>query len=78
DAEGRFLVDTQRTSSANLQAATATTRPLLAVYGGSLGATETFNRLSVTLRGSVDRSEFDNARLADGTIVNQSDRNLNQ
>jgi hypothetical protein len=85
DAEGRFLVDTQRTSSPNLQAAAgnlqvaaATSRPLLAVYGGSLGATETFNRLSVTLRGSVDRSEFDNARLSDGTIINQSDRNLNQ
>lgn len=78
DAEGRFLVDTQRTSSPNLQASTATSRPLLAVYGGSLGATETFNRLSVTLRGSVDRSEFDNARLSDGTIINQADRNLNQ
>ncbi|MDP4002266.1 outer membrane beta-barrel protein [Methylobacterium sp. NEAU K] len=78
DAEGRFLVDTQRTSSPNLQAASATSRPLLAVYGASLGATETFNRLSVTLRGSVDRSEFDNARLSDGTIINQSDRNLNQ
>jgi hypothetical protein len=83
DAEGRFLVDTQRTSSPNLQAltglaATATSRPLLAVYGASLGATETFNRLSVMLRGSVDRSEFDNAKLADGTIINQSDRNLNQ
>ena len=85
DAEGRFLVDTQRTSSpnlqvaaGNLQVAAATSRPLLAVYGGSLGATETFNRLSVTLRGSVDRSEFDNARLSDGTIINQADRNLNQ
>ena len=85
DAEGRFLVDTQRTGNpnlqigtGNLQAAAATTRPLLAVYGASLGATETFNRLSVTLRGSIDRSEFDNARLSDGTIVNQADRNLNQ
>gem|GEM_PF-899670 len=85
DAEGRFLVDTQRTGNpnlqlgtANLQAATSTSRPLLAVYGASLGATETFNRLSVTLRGSIDRSEFDNARLSDGTIINQADRNLNQ
>lgn len=85
DAEGRFLVDTQRTGNpnlqlgtGNLQAASATTRPLLAVYGASLGATEAFNRLSVTLRGSLDRSEFDNARLSDGTIINQADRNLNQ
>lgn len=78
DAEGRFLVDTQRTSSPNLQAAAATSRPLLAVYGASLGATETFNRLSVTLRGSVDRSQFDNAQLANGVTINQADRNLNQ
>ncbi|MGH1574594.1 outer membrane beta-barrel protein [Methylobacterium sp. P31] len=83
DAEGRFLIDTQRTSNPNLQAltaqaATVTSRPILAVYGASLGVTETFNRLSVTLRGSVDRSEFDNAKLADGTIINQSDRNFNQ
>ena len=85
DAEGRFLVDTQRTgnpnlqiAAGNLQAASSTTRPLLAVYGASLGATETFNRLSVTLRGSIDRSEFDNARLSDGTIISQADRNLNQ
>jgi hypothetical protein len=78
DAEGRFLVDTQRTSSPNLQAAAATSRPLLAVYGASLGATETFNRLSVTLRGSVDRSQFDNAQLAGGQTINQADRNLNQ
>lgn len=78
NAEGRFLIDTQRTSSPNLQAATATSRPLLAVYGGSLGATETFNRLSVTLRGSIDRSQFDNARLSDGTVIDQADRNLDQ
>lgn len=78
DAEGRFLVDTQRTSSPNLQAAAATSRPLLAVYGASLGATETFNRLSVTLRGSVDRSQFDNAQLSSGQTINQADRNLNQ
>lgn len=78
DAEGRFLVDTQRTSSPNLQATAATSRPLLAVYGASLGATETFNRLSVTLRGSVDRSQFDNAQLAGGQTINQADRNLNQ
>lgn len=78
DAEGRFLLDTQRTTSVNLQAASATSRPFFAVYGGTLGVTESFNRLSVSLRGSVDRSQFDNAQLADGTVINQSDRNLNQ
>ncbi|WP_246686471.1 MULTISPECIES: outer membrane beta-barrel protein [unclassified Methylobacterium] len=78
DAETRFLVDTQRTGSPNLQAVTATNRPIVATYGTSLGATETFNRLSVSLRGSVDRSEFEDARLSDGTVISQADRNQNQ
>ena len=73
DAETRFLVDTQRTGSPNLQAVTATNRPIVATYGGSLGATETFNRLSVSLRGSVDRSEFEDARLSDGTVISQAE-----
>ena len=78
NAQGRFLVDTQRTTSPNLQAATATGRPLLAIYGGTVGATQRFNRLSVTASGAVDRSEFEDARLSNGGVVRQSDRNLNQ
>ncbi|GJD89262.1 hypothetical protein BHAOGJBA_2788 [Methylobacterium hispanicum] len=78
DAEGRFLVDTQRVGSIDLQATNATTRPLIASYGASLGATQRFNRLSVSLRGLFDRSTFEDARLSDGTTLVQSDRNLNQ
>ena len=77
DVEGRFLVDTQRTSSPDLQAA-AVSRPIVATYGTALGATQNFNRLQVSLRGSVDRSEFEDARLSNGTVLPQSDRNLNQ
>ncbi len=78
DAEGRFLVDSQRIGSADLQATTATSRPLILSYGTSLGATQSFNRLSVSLRGSVDRFTFEDAQLAGGTVLNQSDRNQNQ
>lgn len=78
DAEGRFLVDTQRVGSIDLQATNATSRPLIMAYGASLGATQRFNRLSVSLRGQFDRSTFEDARLGDGTTVVQSDRNLNQ
>jgi len=78
DAQGRFLIDTQRTTSPNLQAATATSRPLLALYGGTIGATQTFNRLSITVSGLLDRSEFDDVQLSNGTRIRQSDRNLNQ
>lgn len=77
-AQGRFLLDTQRTTSPNLQAVTATGRPQLAIYGGTIGATQAFNRLSVTLSGSVDRSEFEDAQLSNGSVIRQADRNLNQ
>lgn len=78
DAEGRFLVDTQRVGSIELQATNATSRPLIMAYGASLGATQRFNRLSVSLRGQFDRSTFEDARLSDGRTLLQSDRNLNQ
>ena len=78
DAQARFLVDTQRTTTPNLQAASAVSRPLIALYGATIGATQTFNRLSVTLSGLVDRSEFEDVRLSNGGTIRQSDRNLNQ
>ncbi|KQP94332.1 hypothetical protein ASF60_12835 [Methylobacterium sp. Leaf113] len=77
DVEGRFLLETQRTGTPDLTAATAT-RPLIASYGTTLGVTERFNRVQVSVRGLLDRSEFEDAQLSDGTIVRQSDRNLNQ
>ena len=77
DVEGRFLVDTQRTGSPDLQVAAAS-RPIVATYGTTVGATQNFNRLQVSLRGSVDRSEFEDARLSNGTVLSQADRNLNQ
>jgi hypothetical protein len=77
DVEGRFLIDTQRTGSPDLNAGTAT-RPLVTSYGTTVGATQVFNRLQLSLRGLVDRSQFEDARLGDGTVITQSDRNLNQ
>ncbi|GJD70944.1 hypothetical protein MMMDOFMJ_3898 [Methylobacterium gnaphalii] len=77
DLETRFLLDTQRTGSPDLGAA-ATSRPIFATYGASAGVTENFNRIQVTLRGAIDRQVFDDARLADGTPLIQSDRNANQ
>ena len=50
----------------------------MASYGTTIGVTETFNRLQVSLRGLIDRSEFESATLSNGAILNQSDRNLNQ
>lgn len=77
DVEGRFLVDTQRAGSPDLNA-TVAGRPIIATYGTTVGVTERFNRLQVSLRGLIDRSEFEDARLSNGTVLSQADRNLNQ
>ncbi len=77
DVEGRFLIDTQRTGSPDLNVGAAT-RPLVVSYGTTVGVTEVFNRLQLSLRGLLDRSQFEDARLTDGTVITQSDRNLNQ
>ena len=77
DVEGRFVLDTQRAGTPDLAAAVAT-RPLVASYGTTAGVTERFNRMQVSLRGLVDRSEFEDAQLASGALLRQSDRNLTQ
>ena len=53
-------------------------RPLIWQYGGSAGVTHDINRLQLTLRGSVDRSDYEDARLTSGAILSQKDRNQTQ
>jgi len=77
EVETRFLLDSQRAGSPDLNAATAD-RPLFASYGASVGVQENFNRLQLSLRGSIDRQVYEDARLANGTLIRQSDRDANQ
>lgn len=78
DAEAHFNVDTQRLGSVDLGVVSATSRPAFATYGGSVGVTQSINRLQLTLRGGIDRQVFEDARLSDGSTLVQSDRNANQ
>ncbi len=70
--DGKFDLSTQLQSSPNLLnngASTAlSSRPIIADGGVGLGATQTFNRLDLTLRGSVDRVYWADAHFADGAI----------
>lgn len=75
--ESRFRLDTQRPGSPDLTAAVQG-RPLIWQYGGSAGVTHDINRLQLTLRGSVDRSDYEDARLTSGAILSQKDRNQTQ
>lgn len=75
--ETRGKIDTQRPGSPDLTAA-VTGRPLVYQYGASAGVTHDFNRLQMTLRGSVDRSDYEDGKLSNGGIVSQKDRNQTQ
>lgn len=75
--DGRFLIDTQRPDSPDLNAAVRT-RPVIATEGASLGFTQRFNRLIGTIQGTVDRADYEDARLSSGATLDQGDRNLTQ
>ncbi len=77
DFELRGRLDTQTPGTANLTGR-AEGRPLTYQYGGSAGVTQRFNRLSVSARGTIDRSDYADAPLGNGQILSQKDRNFTQ
>jgi len=80
DAEGRFTLDTQQPGSQQLAIAGSSFivgRPLIETYGTSLGVTQRFDRLSVRLRGTFDRFEYENATLSTGSDLLLSENNYN-
>lgn len=77
EIEGHYIIDTQRPSSPDLNAPVVS-RPVIYTEGGSVGVTQRFNRLIATMRGTIDRYDYENAKLADGGVINQGDRNMTQ
>jgi hypothetical protein len=69
--DGNYTFSTQTQTSPNLNNNGASTQltslPLVATYGGGLGASQTFNRLELTLRGSLERNYWGDAHFADGS-----------
>jgi hypothetical protein len=53
-------------------------RPIVNTEGASVGVTQKFNRLALTLRGTYDRTDYADAILSSGSVLDQSDRNFNQ
>ncbi len=52
--------------------------PLYYSTGGTAGVSHSFNRLEVTLRGSIDRTAYGDAELNNGSLMDLRDRNYNQ
>jgi len=75
--ESRLQLDTQRPGSPDLSAAVQG-RPITWAYGAAAGVTHDFNRLQLTLRGAVDRQDYEDADLSNGRKLSQADRNQTQ
>lgn len=77
EGEGRFLLGTDNPGSPNLQAGLAKL-PIYTTVGATAGVAQRFNRLDLAVKGSFDRSTYQNSELTDGTSVSNADRNYNQ
>ena len=80
-AEGRFNLDTQRPGapaiSSGVANVTVTNRPIVFSVGTSVGATQKFGRLDLSLRGSFDRTMYENAHYSDGTTLDLASTDFN-
>jgi hypothetical protein len=80
NAEARFSLTTQTPGSPQLAVpgtAFITNRPSIVSEGATLGATHAFNRLSISLRGTFDRTKYGDGTESDGSIYQLSNYNFN-
>ncbi|MGZ5897110.1 MAG: outer membrane beta-barrel protein [Xanthobacteraceae bacterium] len=77
DVEGRFTVGTDNPGSPNV-AADLARLPIYTRVGGSLGYTQNFNRVDLTVKGGLDRISYQDSRLTDGTTSPNDDRDYQQ
>ncbi|MGX1110582.1 hypothetical protein AB7M47_008965 [Bradyrhizobium elkanii] len=76
-AQARLLVSTDNPGSPNVQAGLAR-YPLYSTVGGTFGVDQNFNRMQVSLGGTVDRTDYQWSKLTDGTSSSNDDRNFTQ
>jgi hypothetical protein len=81
DVTGHFNLDTQRPGapaiSSGLPNVTVINRPIIFSVGTSAGVTEKLNRLEVSLRGSFDRTMYQDAYYNDGSTFNLASTDFN-
>jgi hypothetical protein len=77
DLENRVRVATDNPGSPNLQAGLAKL-PIYTTVGGTAGLAQRFNRMEVAVKGSADRTVYQNSTLTDGSSSSNADRNYNQ
>ncbi len=77
DLESRLIVGTDRPGSPNIQA-DISHLPIFTTIGGSAGIGQRFNRLEVTVKGGVDRTDFQDSHFLNGQTESNDDRNYTQ
>jgi hypothetical protein len=77
DLASRLTVSTDNPNSPNLPAGLSKL-PLYASFGGTAGVGQKFNRLDVSVKGTVDRTVYQESELTNGATASNDDRNYNQ
>ncbi len=77
DLESRYNLNTDSPGNPNNPGDIAKP-PVYQTYGGTAGVTRKFNRLEVTLKGTIDRTVYQDAELNDGGTLDLSDRDYTQ
>jgi len=80
DAEGRFSVVAQTPGSVTLPAdvtLSSKALPLVETFGTSLGGVQNFGDLSLSLHGTLDRINYQNATLSDGSTLDLASDDYN-
>ena len=52
--------------------------PIFTTYGSTVGLTQRFNRLELIAKATVDRTQYQDTPLVDGTTSSNQDRDFNQ
>ncbi len=78
--EGRFSISTQTPGSPLLAVPNSvfiTNRPTIVTEGATVGGAHTFSRLTLGLKGTIDRTEYGDATQSDGSTFRFSQDNYN-
>jgi hypothetical protein len=76
-AQARLRVSTDNPGSPNIQAGLAR-YPIYTTLGGTFSFDQSFNRLDIAAGATVDRTDYTNSKLTDGSTASNDDRNFGQ
>lgn len=76
-AQARLRVSTDNPGSPNIQAGLAR-YPIYATLGGTFSFDQSFNRLDIAAGATIDRTDYTNSKLSDGSTASNDDRNFSQ